>query len=175
MEVFDHTKIGPIDLSDISPSKRYRVTVALGHRQRWRNSGPGGVWVKKASTETSDSTQATWVHQPKIFEAGVLSGDIVRGLVSAHNEWLKANRSREYVQGTDSRAPGLHKLRPVQDGDRGPLPKGDVNRMLLVVDCVETGDPLTERVRLSPEDSIRELVVGVVNALRETEKPSKSK
>ncbi len=95
--------------------KFYAVTFQLGANRRWREFN-NGRWEPDPSKDDPQRQLRGLRHVPAVHTADHVPGAIVNGLVSIHNDFLRANRER------DQRF-------------------GDVNRMLLVLDVVESHPP----------------------------------
>lgn len=77
-------------LDYVDPDKFYLVDLQFGSKASWRD------WQgqpRKASVNPNGGVDLT--HNPKVCESiGALSGDIVNGLISGHNDWLKHYTAR---------------------------------------------------------------------------------
>jgi hypothetical protein len=75
-------------LEFVDESKNYRVDLQFGARASWRD------WQgRPRAVIPRGNGQLEVVHNPKVEERlGPFSGDIVNGLISEHNEWVKSFR-----------------------------------------------------------------------------------
>lgn len=100
------------DLPFVNESKNYKCVIQLGHS--WRKY-KGGRWHEtEVSSDQRGGTVRKYEFRPKVHETGALPGRTVNGLISSHNDWLKANHEK--------RKEGLMK------------------RMVLVIDIEETDE-----------------------------------
>jgi hypothetical protein len=100
-------------LDYVDPDKFYRVDLQFGAKASWRDwQGRSRAIVPRGNGELEV------VHNPKVVEAiGPFSGDIVNGLISANNEWVKSynrHNNADY--------------------------RGQLDRQILVLNCRETND-----------------------------------
>lgn len=98
----------------------YRVKFQLGANQRWRSHGPG-KWVRDPERDSPVNGEIGYKHIAAVHVADCIPGAIVNGMLVQHNEFLTANRKRGVAKGL--------------------VDRGDINRMLLVLEVTESTPP----------------------------------
>ena len=97
--------------------KFYKVTIQIGASRQWRHY-TGGKWIRDTQREVAEGMDGkkAFRHVAKIHVTEPVQSGTLNGLISEHNEWLRANKGNDRI-------------------------KGDVGKMLLVTRWNEVDPP----------------------------------
>lgn len=87
-------------LDYVPEDSNYYVTLQLGSRQSW------GRYSGQPRKIVGSGKDAVGIHNPKVVEAGPVTGKVANGLISHHNEWLYDYQTRSQRHGEKTNWPG---------------------------------------------------------------------
>jgi len=102
----------------------YMVDLQFGSKRSWRNySG----MPRSASKRPGPEGGWEFTHQPKVHRnVGPLTGSVVNGLISSHNDWIKLHRQQKPGGQVDLQRLVLN----IEETEQVPAGIGSVNGMI---------------------------------------------